>query len=91
MVDQAQNSAAPTPPNLRQITREMILRHDLFEIERIEQLPLISTAPPQHPRLRRFESERRNHPSTVASNDFCNKIGQELASASPLSIYREGV
>jgi hypothetical protein len=48
-------------PNPRQIknvgngAHEMIVRHDLFEIERIEQLPLISTALPQHPRLRRLE------------------------------------
>jgi len=35
--------------------------------------PDLDRSPPHHPRLRRFESERRNHPSTVASNDFATK------------------
>src|SRR5436190_6058021 len=56
----------------------MIVRHDLFEIERIEQLLLIPDAPSHHrttPPM--FASKRRNHCSATASIDFCNKIGHE--------------
>ena len=41
-------------PNPRQIkntrngTHQVIVRHDRFEIERIEQMPLIPAAPPHH-------------------------------------------
>jgi hypothetical protein len=54
----------------------MIVRHDLIEIERIEQLLLIPDAPSHHrttPPM--FASQRRNHCSAAASIDFCNKIG----------------
>jgi hypothetical protein len=55
---------------------QVIVRHDLFEIERIEQLPLILADPPHHhPLPSMFASARRNHCSPAASNDFCNKIG----------------
>src|SRR5204863_3782277 len=56
----------------------MIVRHDLFEIERIEQLLLIPDAPSHHrttPPM--FASKRRNHCSATASIDFCNKIDPE--------------
>src|SRR5436309_15195385 len=59
----------------------MIVRHDLFEIERIEQLLLIPYAPSHHrttPPM--FASKRRNHCSATASIDFCNKIGQKPTS-----------
>src|SRR6266700_3920304 len=68
-------------PNPRQIenTRNgpnlVIVRHHLFKIERIEQLPLILAAPPHHytpPPM--IASAQRNHCSTATSNDFCNKM-----------------
>ena len=56
-------------------THQVLVRHDLFEIKRIEQLPLIPADPPQHnPLPSMFASARRNHCSAAASNDFCNKI-----------------
>src|SRR3982074_1897387 len=39
--------------NARNSAHEGIVRHGLFELERIEQLPLILAAPPHHRRLRR--------------------------------------
>ena len=62
---------------------QVIVRHHRFEVERIEQLSLMLAYPPHHhaaPPM--FVSARLNHCSLVASNDFCNKIGQKATFAS---------
>jgi hypothetical protein len=62
----------------------VIVRHDLFEIERIEELPLIMVdLPHRHPPSPMFASRRRNHCSPVTSSHFCNKIGPLLRNRGP--------
>jgi hypothetical protein len=70
-------------PNPRQIknasngAHQVIVRNHRFEVERIEQLPLILAYPPHHHAAPpTFVSVRQNHCSQATSNDFCNKIGQ---------------
>jgi hypothetical protein len=70
----------------------VIVRHDLFEIERIEELPLIlADLPHHHPPPPMFASVRRNHCSPAASNNFCNKIGPKPTrkSCRSMSAYRD--
>src|SRR3984893_7579365 len=56
----------------------MIIRHGVSKAERIEKLPLILVEPPHHcappPKT---VLQTRNHRSTHASTDFCNKIWPE--------------
>src|SRR5215469_16616755 len=59
------------PPNL------MVVRHYGLEVERIEQLTLLTLAPPHHRNSPSMaDSPRRNHGSLCSSRQFCNKIGQ---------------
>src|SRR5215467_13774390 len=59
------------PPNL------MVVRHHGLEVERIEQLTLLTLAPPHHRNSPSMAaSPRRNHGSLGSSRQFCNKIGQ---------------
>src|SRR6516162_8878894 len=63
------------PPNL------MVVRHYGLEVERIEQLTLLTLAPPHHrnsPSM--VDSPRRNHGSLCSSRQFCNKIGPKRRS-----------
>src|SRR5689334_8760449 len=66
-------------PNPRQIkdagngAHEMIVRHSVFEIERIEQLSLVPAAPPHHGPPHRFASASRNHRATDPSTSFATK------------------
>src|SRR6516164_10519076 len=63
------------PPNL------MVVRHYGLEVERIEQLTLLTLAPPHHRNSPSMaDSPRRNHGSLCSSRQFCNKIGQEQTS-----------
>src|SRR5215468_4732629 len=58
------------PPNL------MVVRHYGLEVERIEQLTLLTLAPPHHRNSPSMAaSPRRNHGSLGSSRQFCNKIG----------------
>src|SRR5262245_13999163 len=75
-------------PNPRQIkhagngAHEMIVRHSVFEIERIEQLSLVPAAPPHHGPPHRFASASRNHRATDPSMSFATKsthLGHWLA------------
>src|SRR6516164_9037772 len=60
------------PPNL------MVVRHYGLEVERIEQLTLLTLAPPHHRNSPSMaDSPRRNHGSLCSSRQFCNKIGHE--------------
>src|SRR6516164_441337 len=60
------------PPNL------MVVRHYGLEVERIEQLTLLTLAPPHHRNSPSMaDSPRRNHGSLCSSRQFCNKIGQQ--------------
>jgi hypothetical protein len=84
MVGQAENSAAPAPPepttdrNVGNRAHQMIARHHLLEIERIEQLPLIPAHLPHHrpsSPIRIGTTESLFHPRFK----FRNKIGQKPA------------
>src|SRR5262249_40796082 len=63
------------PPNL------MVVRHYGLEVERIEQLTLLTLAPPHHRNSPSMaDSPRRNHGSLCSSRQFCNKIGPDRRS-----------
>src|SRR5580704_3889941 len=56
----------------------MIIRHGVSKAERIEKLPLILVEPPHHcAPPQKTVLQTRNHRSTHASTDFCNKICQD--------------
>ena len=64
--------------NGRDLAHEMVVRHRRIEIERIEQLALVSIVPTHHgPPPPTFTLRRRNHCSRRPITDFCNKIGQK--------------
>src|ERR1700730_10852968 len=59
----------------------MIIRHGVSKAERIEKLPLILVEPPHHcAPPQKTVLQTRNHRSTHASTDFCNKIGTKRTS-----------
>src|SRR5215470_2158460 len=62
----------------------MIVRHNLFEVERIEQLPLVPATPPHHCSPRRFASARRNHCATDPSMSFATKSAKSGRTAPPI-------
>src|SRR5262245_66678060 len=62
--------------NCRNLPNLMVVRHYGLEVERIEQLTLLTLAPPHHRNSPSMaDSPRRNHGSLCSSRQFCNKIG----------------
>src|SRR5580704_13349662 len=60
----------------RDLADRVIIRHGVSKAERIEKLPLILVEPPHHcAPPQKTVLQTRNHRSTHASTDFCNKIG----------------
>jgi hypothetical protein len=63
--------------NCRNLPNLMVVRHYGLEVESIEQLTLLTLAPPHHRNSPSMAaSPRRNHGSLGSSRQFCNKIGQ---------------
>jgi hypothetical protein len=62
--------------NCRNLPNLMVVRHYGLEVESIEQLTLLTLAPPHHRNSPSMAaSPRRNHGSLGSSRQFCNKIG----------------
>jgi hypothetical protein len=78
--------------NCRNLPNLMVVRHYGLEVESIEQLTLLTLAPPHHRNSPSMAaSPRRNHGSLGSSRQFCNKIGQAADPACPLDVRSLGV
>jgi hypothetical protein len=60
----------------RDLANRVIVRNGVSKAERLEKLPLILVEPTHHcPSPQKIVPQTRNHRSSYASTNFCNKIG----------------
>src|SRR5437868_438610 len=60
----------------RDLADRVIVRNGVSKAERVEKLPLILVEPTHHcPSPQKIVPQTRNHRSSYASTNFCNKIG----------------